>query len=126
MASHATPNNAGDSEYCDATATKATMCDSTNKSACQSAICSIAQRRRRILQQLLNRRWIVQHIDRPPARIEQLQARVDAQDVVDRGVNVARRERARVRPLPKSGRGADDGAAPNPAPPSQAQPDVAP
>src|SRR5262249_33859398 len=45
---HSTSNRAGESEYWLATATKATMCGSTNKWECQSAICSMAQRRCRV------------------------------------------------------------------------------
>ena len=52
-----------------------------------------------VLQQLLNRRRIVQHVDRPAARVEQLQARIDAEDVVDGGVNVAGRDGAGMRAI---------------------------
>src|SRR6516165_7916705 len=40
------------------------------------------------LKQVVNRRWIIQNMDRPAGGIEQLQARVDAKDAVDGGVDV--------------------------------------
>ena len=55
------------------------------------------------LQQLPNRRRILQHIHRPPARVEQLQARVDAEHVVDGGVDVARRQRASLAGVRRGG-----------------------
>ena len=48
------------------------------------------------LQQLVDRRRIVEHVDRPAARVEQLQARVDAEHVVDGGVDVATASAGRV------------------------------
>ena len=63
------------------------------------------------LQQLVNRRRIVQHVDGPAARVEQLQAWIDAEDVIDGGVDVARRDGTGVRPFAQTVGRADDLAA---------------
>src|SRR5437660_1670434 len=60
------------------------------------------------LEELVDRRRVVEDIDGPSARVGHLDARIDAEDVVQRRVYVGRRDRARVRARAEAIGGAND------------------